>query len=376
VYRVPVLVIAPDNDAVLVRMIRLPRDGMPWRLEQWQARERWIDLRYRARGGAFAIVRLVAREQPVPPATFPSRVTEYFRIVVLRSSPDAELPPLMEILATQVQAHEAEFRWIRKHTLPELVRNEPRDVEVERLAFEAGIKPALRLRFEAWEAAYEAAIWLRAGAAASVVELDVAFAPGVAYVMVAHTRARADALVDAELRQYLPSPTWLDAARDCGELLGYPRCCIEAFVHSISLESGDEDSRVEARRSNFRRLDLAWVPAPHPHLNTLRFREDIGLISFEPCSLACPAALAIADRVAAVIESACPGYCAGLRGAFAIDLDDRRVAIELDDDRRVRAARATHDEAADFAARIVGHQVDDEGRISTLPEPCRVFEFR
>jgi hypothetical protein len=366
-----VLVIAPDNDAVLARMIRLPREGVRWRLEQWQARERWIDLRYRARGGAFAIVRLVAREQPAPPATFPSRVTEHFRIIVLRSSPEAELPSLLELLAAQVAAHEAEFRWIRRHTRPEPVAIEPRDVEVERLAFEAGIKPALRLRFEPWEAPYEAGIWLRAGAASSVVELG-----GVTYVMVGHTLAQAEALADAELRQYLPAPTWLDAARDCGERLGYPRCCIDAFVRSMSFESGDEDSSVEARRSNFHRLDRAWVPAPHPHLNTLRFREQLGLISFDPCSLACPAALAIADRVAIVVEAACPGYCAELRGVFAIDHDDQRVAIELDEDRRVRTARPTHEEAADFAARIVGHQVDEHGRISTLSELCRVFEFR
>jgi hypothetical protein len=41
----------------------------------------------------------------------------------------------------------------------------------------------------------------------------------------------------------------------------------------------------------------------------------------------------------------------------------------------VHAARPTHEEANDFATRIVGHHVDEQGRIATLAEPCRVFEF-
>src|SRR5262245_8581858 len=90
-YRVLVLIIAPGHDAVITAMIQLPREGGGWRLEQSQQHERWIDTRYRARGGAWAIVRLVSREHPAPPKTFSSRVTETMRLVVLRSSPGAEL---------------------------------------------------------------------------------------------------------------------------------------------------------------------------------------------------------------------------------------------------------------------------------------------
>jgi hypothetical protein len=366
------LVIAPDNDAVIARMIRLPREGMRWRLEQWQLRERWIDLRYRARGGAWAIVRLVAREQPAPPPAYPSRVTESLRLVVLRSSPDAELPLLLDTLATQVQAHEADFRWTREQTpVPiESITIEPRDIEVEQLAFEAGIKPGARLRLERWEAPYTAWIWLRAGAAMTVLDMPEVSTHAWSYVMIGRTLAHAEALADAELRLCLRRA---DAMRDCGELLGYPRCCIEAFVESTV--SRNETTPLDSQRSNFHRLDQAWVPAPHPYLNTLRWGERIGLISFDPCSLACPAALAVAEQIAAIVEAACPGYCESLRGVYAIDHDDSRVAVELDGDRRVLAARPIHEEAAGFAARIVGHHVDEQGRIPSLAEPCRVFEF-
>ncbi len=369
-------IISPHNDSVFDAMLRLPREGMPWRLEQWQVRERWIDSRYRARNGGWAIVRVLAAEHPAPPAEFRSRVTETLRLVVLRSSTDADVPRLLDALIPQVLAHEHALAWIRKpQPTPETTMPmEPHDLQVESLAFEAGIKPALRMRMDRWELPYDAGIWQRAGMATTVIE----FAAGphqFSYLMVARTLAHAEALADAELRQFLARPACFDAMRDCGELLGYPRCCIEAFVQSTLTEDG-EDSEIDARRSNFDRLDRAWVPAPHPHLNTLRVRQNLALVSFDPCSLACPAALEIAHRTAAAAEAACPGYGETLRGTYALDHDDNRIALELDADRRVISARATHDEAEPFAQRIVGHRVDEHGRVGTLSEPCRVVEFR
>ena len=367
----PVLLIAPGNDAVIAAMIQLPREGVAWRLEQSQQHERWIDIRYRARGGAWAIVRLLAREHPAPPKTFSSRVTESMRLVVLRSSPNAELRVLLDVLTTQVRAHEQDFRWVRQHEPAPLDPRTPRDIDPEQLAFEAGIKPAMRLRLAPWECPYPAGIWLRAGACLAMVVPDTESSRGWNYLMIAHTRAHAEALADAELRQYVLHLDDVDAVRDCGELLGYPRCCVDAFVNV----KHDVGSDVDGRLANFHRVDRAWVPAPHPHLNMLAIREKLGLLSFDPCSFACPAALAIADRIAAVTEAALPGYCAHLRGVFAINQADDRVALTLDDDRRVLAARPTHVEAEPFAARIVGHVVDDQGRVPTLAEPCRVFEF-
>lgn len=371
-------VIGPDNDAVIAAMLRLSLDGAQWWLEQWQVRERWIDARYRARGGAWAIVRLVALGAAVP-GNLPVRATASFRIVGLRSSAGAGIDALLDRLVPQIREHEASFRWLqpRPNAQPAL-QLEPADVQVERVAFEAGVKPALRLRLDRWEAPYEVALWLRRGAALAVIETDAGSAGEATYVMVARSRAQAEALADAELRQYLPMPAQLDALRECGERLGYPQCCIEAFLRSTAFELGYDDGRdaeLDARRCNYLRLDQAWVPKPHPRMNTLRSHEQIGLLSFEPCSLACEAAREVADRIAAAVARVCPEYEQALRGAFAINEQDQRLAIELDEARRVIAARPTRADAEAFAGRIVGRQVDAQGRVVDLAERCRVFVF-
>jgi hypothetical protein len=376
-----VAVIAPDNDATISAMLRLPKQGASWWLEQWQARERWIDARYRALGGAWAIVRLLGRDEARRvPAQLPTRATPRFVIVVLRHARGAELEPLLDRIAATVQAHEQRFRWAepKSSPKPDPTRLDPRSVPVERLAVKAGVKPALRIRLYQWEAPYEVGLWLREGFAVTAVETDAGADGARTYVMVARTRAHVDALADAELRQFLPMPAQLDALRECGELLGYPPCCVEAFVRSTELEEG-RDAELDSRRCNFHRLDAAWVPLADARLNTLRQHESLGLISFDPCSFACPAALAAAEGIAEVVEAAHPGYVELLRGSFAINHDDDRVALELEPGpaggARVRAATATRANAEGFAARLLGCCVDEDGRVPELDEPCRVFRF-
>lgn len=378
-------VIAPDNDAVIAAMLLLPRQGATWWLEQWTAREQWVDARFRARGGPWAIVRLLDRDHPVPKRLV-RRQTQRFSIVALRSSEAADVDTLLTALTATVRAHEQGFRWDQPKPRDKGPRSAdlgPRSVSPERLAFESGIKPALRIRLHADEAPYEVGLWLRAGYNVAAVETD-AGADGLrTYVMVASTHKRAQQLVDAELRQYLPIDAQLIALRDCGEMLGYPSCCVEAFLRSTQLERDDHDPELNSRRCNFYRIDAAWVERPLARLNTLLKSDQLGLISFDPCRFDCERAREIADRIALVVEAKHPGYEQLLHGAFAINHEDERVTLELDpsSDRhggggeRVRAAKPSSPNASAFAERLIGHVVDPQGRVATLDQPCRVFRF-
>ncbi|KIG15291.1 hypothetical protein DB30_05718 [Enhygromyxa salina] len=376
-------VIAPDNDAVIAAMLRLPTQAALWWLEQWTAREQWVDARFRARGGGWAIVRLVDGDHRVP-AQLARRQTERFAIVALRSSVGADVSALLTALTATVAAHEHGFRWrqpLPRSPTPDAADLDPRSVSPERLAFEAGIKPALRIRLHAAEAPYEVGLWLRAGYAVAAVETDAGADGARTYVMVAPTRERALALVDAELRQYLPTAGQLVALRECGAMLGYPSCCVESFVRSTELEHDALDPEVNARRGNFHRIDAAWVERPLARLNTLLKNDHLGLLSFDPCRFDCPRALEIADRIASVVEAAHPGYTRRLLGTFAINQEDERATLELrpladgSGDEQVRAATPASPGAAAFADRLIGHRVDAEGRIAGLEQPCRVFRF-
>ncbi|PRQ07554.1 hypothetical protein [Enhygromyxa salina] len=373
-------VIAPDNDAVIAAMLRLTSPTADWWLEQWTARERWIDARFRARGGPWAIVRLLDRDHPVP-SKLPSRQTARFSIVALRSSPGADIRALLAALTAGVAAHEASFRWHQPQPRSPgpSAELDPRSVSPERLAFEAGIKPALRIRLHGDEAPYEVGLWLRAGYSVAAVETDAGADGARTYVMVASTRDRALALVDAELRQYLPIAAQLVALRDCGEMLGYPSCCVESFLRSTQLEHDGHDPELNSRRGNFHRIDAAWVERPRARINTLLKNDRLGLISFDPCRFDCPHALEIAGRIAGVVEAVHSGYEQLLRGAFAINHEDERVALELSavagGRERITAARPSSPTAGDFAERLLGQVVDPDGRIPSVEQPCRVFRF-
>jgi hypothetical protein len=258
---------------------------------------------------------------------------------------------------------------------------DPRSVSPERLAFAAGIKPALRIRLHTDEAPYEVGLWLRAGYSVAAVETDAGADGPRTYVMVASTRKLAQALLDAELRQYLAIDAQRVALRDCGAMLGYPSCCVDAFLRSTNLEREDHDPELDSRRCNFYRIDAAWVERPLARLNTLLMADQLGLISFNPCRFDCERAREIADRIAGVVEAQHPGYEDLLRGVFAINHDDARVTLELSPladpgaGDRVRAAKPSSPNASAFAERLIGQVVDPMGRVAALDQPCRVFRF-
>lgn len=106
--------------------------------------------------------------------------------------------------------------------------------ELEQLAFRIGIKPALRT----WVSTRRASglvqgLERRGVAVARSVELD-----GKVVLYVGRDRARVEALRAAEAivlpGRGAPSEEGLAAHRTLGRLLGYPRCCVDAYLARVA----------------------------------------------------------------------------------------------------------------------------------------------
>jgi hypothetical protein len=90
-----------------------------------------------------------------------------------------------------------------------------------------------------------------------------------------------------------------DAAA-AGDLLGFPRCCIDAFAADAGRAREDQDALND---DACHRLLATAGPAGHPALNPL---ADVELLGFYPCHLHCPAAIAYATRSADALARARP----------------------------------------------------------------------
>ena len=92
-----------------------------------------------------------------------------------------------------------------------------------------------------------------------------------------------------------------DDIRGCGGLLGFPTCCIDAFVADFERSRADQDTLND---DACRRI-LASAPpgADHPGLDPFADRE---LLGFYPCSLNCAAAIDFARRNAAALAASSP----------------------------------------------------------------------
>ena len=89
-------------------------------------------------------------------------------------------------------------------------------------------------------------------------------------------------------------------ARQAGSLLGYPSCCVEHFAQ---VSERGHDAGVGVNEAVTRAL-WARTPRPDEPLPYLTSTySDLGLVSFYPCNLRCPEALAWARRVEAVITA-------------------------------------------------------------------------
>jgi hypothetical protein len=108
-----------------------------------------------------------------------------------------------------------------------------------------------------------------------------------------------------------------------GELLGYPRCCVERFTRVA--EQND--------------TTLAWALLPGvPHVPaaplTQWLQPGLALLSHAPCELHCAASIVLGGRVLEAVEAEQPGFTARWRSLAArvqvVDHRGNRLALAVD----------------------------------------------
>ena len=363
--------------------------GTGWRRVDWAARKHWIDARFCHRSGGLALLRLYPPGRTLP---VPHQQTAAFTLALMAGRGEDLLPALAEHLAR----HEHRFVWERPAPpAPEPVpepRAPPRvrasELDVEDRAYALGLKPGLRLRCDPDGLLHTA--WLRREDSAMVLLAPLPGDP-LPVLMIARTPAHARAMAEAHLEERHQSRRRNAAGtRALGRLLGYPACCVEAFIAGFAAQRPDDLPQLPREAVDvWRRLERSWIPRPRPRLNGLLFGECLRLLSYDPCRLDCPAALAQADQLHAIASADDPEAAAELDRLFArpvfVDASDRRAWIELDDigggESRIRAVEPIRNETqipADERVReqLLGLRVDADGRVPELCElPARVFRF-
>ena len=172
-------------------------------------------------------------------------------------------------------------------------------IDTEGLALRAGQKPGLRISADAISAPDIAARYQSFGCSVALAHARVGRdrRPRV-IIYVAPTAQAAIGLRAAERHLLGPHISDRDRAfftRELGLRLGFPTCCVDAFSARIlrgsgHLHAGDRDRHDD----DFVAASDGWVARPDWRLNSLLMRQRARLISFTPCRLDCPAALALA----------------------------------------------------------------------------------
>lgn len=194
---------------------------------------------------------------------------------------------------------------------------------LELLAFAIGIKPALRLRATPGEIAR-----LRARGAAVEVAGELAYvARDAAW---AAALAEAEALVVPGAPNRAPDGVVQRAHREVGRLLGYPPCCVEAFVERVV---GGVDVRADGTPAA--ELVVAAEAALARSTRVLARTSFLlpkreALVPFDPCAFDCEPALRYADALFAAYEARDPIEAAALRARL---LEPVRLAADA---RRLR----------------------------------------
>lgn len=162
-------------------------------------------------------------------------------------------------------------------------------------------------------------------------------------VYVAWDARHAEALRDAESEilpggpSRAPDAATFDAHRRLGALLGYPDCCVEAFLGRLSRGVTKRSGGGEANEDFVAAEDaLSRSDRPDPRLNNLLFDRQLRLVSFYPCRFDCPAGLARADAVFAAVGRASREAAGALLSALTA-----RVLLRRDGSRETGDAAAT-----------------------------------
>ncbi|MBW2461753.1 MAG: hypothetical protein JRH11_08905 [Deltaproteobacteria bacterium] len=182
----------------------------------------------------------------------------------------------------------------------------PSTSPIEHIAFRLGFKPALRLRpgpdLERERARAEArglATRVRVGGS------------GQELLYIARDEERAAALAEAEALSLCGTDESIEGHRELGRLLGYPRCCVQAFVTRITeFESADRGQREDhlAVRDALGRTKIA-----HGRLNPTPQEGGSTLISYYPCRFDCTLSLRYGEAVFGKIAQRWPRHSDEIR---------------------------------------------------------------
>lgn len=257
-------------------------------------------------------------------------------------------------------------------------------MDVEWVAYAAGLKPAIRRTVDPAQAGASEARMRAAGAVVLRARETAVFGAREEVVLyVAPTEGAAAALRDAEATVLPGRVTAADipaAHRAVGRALGFPACCVDAFCARVArgvdrLVAGGPGGFAEdyvAARS-------AWVPRPDARVNPLLMRAGAQLVSFYPCRFDCPAAVAQAEALRGVIAArsaeAAGSLMATLSRSVVIAADGARAQVILDGAWRVE--RAAGDEA--LAGALAGATVEAQGAVrgggAVRGEPAWCVDF-
>jgi hypothetical protein len=202
--------------------------------------------------------------------------------------------------------------------------------EADILALRAGLKPLVRQLLD--RASLDAAVSAFRREGFHVVVSPVRYrGTGRTY----ECFAAADAPADAEAPVFVSrDPAVLDAAASCewqekgdvrpraiGELLGYPRCCVDAFVSTPPPRPNRELAARAVAAAAGRSL---------PRLNAID-QAVFHFISHNPCSLACEPSRRMADAVATIVHRDHPAFARAIDEALAahrlVVRDDVQVSV-------------------------------------------------
>lgn len=265
-------------------------------------------------------------------------------------------------------------------------------IDTEGLALRAGAKPGLRISADALSAPDIAARYQSFGCSVALAHARIGRdrRPRV-LVYVAPTPQAAIGLRAAERHLLEPHISDRDRAfftRELGLRLGFPTCCVDAFADRIlrgsgRLHAGDRDRHDD----DFVAASDGWVARPDWRLNSLLMRQRARLISFTPCRLDCPAALAQALVIHRLVRehasAAAPVLEDMLQRPLVIGPTGARAWVRVDGE-RITAAEAPRElpdgaaEPADLgpARSWTGAGLDPAGHLLGCGQPApRLLDF-
>lgn len=204
--------------------------------------------------------------------------------------------------------------------------------QAEELALSAGLKPVVRQLLRPHEMDAALARIARARLAVRVADkrylrrgsilFDTDDPSGVTPVFFGRDAGRVEAAAAAELET-----SGDEGTRELGRLLGYPRCCVEAFLDVPVPRTNLEVARAALART---------AGTPLPRLNALDFGV-FHYLPWSPCSFDCEPSARYADAVAERVDRFDGAFRRAIDGALA----SRRWMLDDDVQVSLRAVGST-----------------------------------